>query len=64
MIDKLKKVYYPTNSSDFEEVKRINIDYMSDIMVRDHVLKSVALQADANTKSSDKSRHKKTYIVR
>lgn len=60
----LKKAYYPTNSSDIDEVKRVNIAYMSDVMVSDDILRSVVRQANANTKSSDKSRHKNTYLVR
>lgn len=60
----LKKAYYPTNTSDIDEVRRINVAYMSDVMVSDDILKSVMRQANANTKSSDKSRHKNTYLVR
>lgn len=59
MMEKLKQVYSPTNSSDIDEVRRVNTDYLSDIKISDDVLKTVVFQTDANTRSSDESRHKK-----
>lgn len=63
-MEKLKKAYSPTNSNDLDEIRRKNIAYLSDAVVSDNVLKTVASQANANTRSSEESRHKKTFLVR
>lgn len=62
-MEKLRKVYFP-NPNDIAAVRRGNLDYYSDLIVRDNVLKTVAHQADANNRSPDKSQHKKTYLLR
>lgn len=62
-MDLLRETYF-ANATTFEEVVHQNIAYLSDVIVRDNVLKSVALQANANNKSADKSKRKNTFLFR
>lgn len=57
-MEKLRKAYFP-DSSNIEAVKQGNLDYNSDFIIRDNVLKTVVYQADAN-----KGQHRNTFLLR
>lgn len=62
----LKESYIPnfTNATPLDAIIRQNIAYLSDVIVRDDVLKSVIDQVNANNKSPDKSQRKNTFLFR
>lgn len=62
-MEKLRRAYFSDTSS-IDAIRRGNLDYYSDLIIRDSVLKAVAYQADANNKSPDKSKHKNTFLIR
>lgn len=63
VMDLLNEVYF-TNATTFDAVVRQNIAYLSDVIVRDDVLKSVAHQANVNNRNVDKSKRKNTFLFR
>lgn len=62
-MDILKEAY-STNTTTFDEIVSQNIDYISDVVIRDHVLKAVAHQANANNKNADRRQRKNTFLFR
>lgn len=59
-MDLLKEAYV-TNTTILDEIVRQNIAYLSDVIVREDVLKSVVNQVNANNKNADKRQRKNTF---
>lgn len=62
-MDLLKEAYV-TNTTILDEIVRQNIAYLSDVIVREDVLKSVVNQVNANNKNADKRQRKNTFLFR
>lgn len=62
-MDMLNKSYF-TNVTSNDAIVSQNIAYLSDVIIRDDVLKSVVYQTNANNKNADKSLRKNTFLFR
>lgn len=62
-MEKLRAAYY-TNTTSVEAIKSANIALMSDLWIADSVLKAAVLQTEANTRSTNQSQHKNTFLFR
>lgn len=62
-MEKLRKAYFP-DPSNVEAIKQGNLNYQSDLIIRDNVLKTIIYQADANNNSPNKSHHRNTFLLR
>lgn len=62
-MDILNQSYF-TNVTSNDAIVRQNIAYLSDVIIRDNVLKSVVYQTIANNKGADKSQRKNTFLFR
>ena len=62
-IQLLRNAYY-SNASNTDEIMNANIAFQSDKTLRYFVLKTVALQANANNRNCTRNGRKKTYLFR
>lgn len=62
-LKKLRAAYF-TNTTNLDAIRRANSAFLSDLWVTDSVMKAAVLQAEANTRNSDKSQHKNTFLFR
>lgn len=62
-IERLRAAYYP-NTTTLDEIRRANIDLISDSWNNDGILKATVLHARANTAHPDRKQHKNTFLFR
>lgn len=62
-VEKLRIAYF-SDATTVDAIKLANIALMSDLTINDGMLKAAALQADANSKTTDQNRPKNTFLHR
>lgn len=63
IVKKLEEVYY-ANATNLDAIRSDNIALLSDLHLTYSVIKSIALQADANNRGMNKSQHRNTFLYR
>lgn len=63
-LNALKKSYSLNKTTTIDEIRRVNIDFTSDKVIRDNILSTVIYQANANNNSTDKTKHKNTFLLK
>lgn len=63
IVEKLREAYFE-NATDVDAIRTANIVLMSDLYMIDSILKSVVLQANANSNGMNDSQHKNTFLYR